>query len=599
METLDPFSDYYQRELDYLRNAGRKFARQYPKVAKRLDFSEVESSDPHVERLLESFAFLTARLQRTIDDDFPRITSALIGMLYPPLQEPVPSFAISQFKTSPKVGKLTSIYSIPRGTMLNVRDSQDTPCYFQTCYPIDLAPVNVTAVEVVSTDQDGLRERTESIQAFRIRVESYSGTFGSIGLNKLRFHIAGNRLLQNSIYESIFTVPDAPIIRTDHGWSSLLDDSLQDVGFNVDENLQPLSAHRYAGHRLIQEYFCFPEKFLFFDLKDLGRYKDVSSFDIYLPISKDIPMKTTDVSVRNFLLGCTPIVNLFSKISEPLRLDQRSNEYRLIADHRREKTTEIHSIQAVHAAVEDIENPQVIYPYFSFEKHGGEEEARAFWNMRRVPTINTSQDGTDAMISFVDLDFNPQLPASQVIYAHLLCTNRSLAHLVPAGAILQTDVSMPVSEIVCLDRPTPQVYPPQEAKSQWQLIANLSLNQLSLSNDDLSLSALKSILHTYSDALTMNTHPEIDAIQTISTETVSRRILNDSWRGFVRGTKISLTFSDLQKRQTTAFLFSAVLSRFFSLYTAINSYTELEIRKAHQDGYWKKWKPQSGSQELL
>lgn len=599
METLDPFSDYYQRELDYLRNAGRKFAHQYPKVAKRLDFSETESSDPHVERLLESFAFLTARLQRTIDDDFPRITSALIGMLYPPLQEPVPSFAVSQFKTSPEIGKLTSVYTIPRGTMLNVRDAQETPCYFQTCYPVDLTPIKVTAVEVVNTDQDGLRDKTGVIQAFRIRVESYSGTFGAIGLNKLRFHIAGNRLLQHSIYESIFAVSEAPIIHTDKGWSTLFEDSLQEVGFGEDENLQPLSAHRYAGHRLIQEYFCFPEKFLFFDLLNLDRFKDVSSMDIYLPISKDIPMKTTDVSVRNFLLGCAPIVNLFPKISEPLRLDQRSNEYRLIADHRREKTTEIHSIQAVRAAVEDVENPQIIYPYFSFDKHGGEGDAKAFWHMRRTPTINASQDGTDAMISFVNLDFNPELPASEVVYAHVLCTNRNFAHLVPAGALLQSDVSMPVSEIVCLDRPTPQVYPPLEAKSQWQLIANLSLNQLSLSNDDLSLAALKSILHTYADALTMNTHPEIDAIQAISAETVSRRILSDTWRGFIRGTKITLTFGDLQKKQTTAFMFSAVLSRFFSLYTAVNSYTELEIRKAYQDGYWKKWKPQSGSQELL
>lgn len=599
METLDPFSDYYQRELDYLRNAGRKFAKEYPKVAKRLDFSGMESSDPHVERLLESFAFLSARLQRTIDDDFPRITNALIGMLYPQLQEIIPSLAIAQFRTSPKVGKLTSIYAVPRGTALTVRDNQETPCHFQTCYAVDLVPVSIKEVEVVNTDQDGLRGNTESPQAFRIKIESDAGSFKTIGLNKLRFHISGNRLLQHAIFESIFSVSDTPIIKSNTRHTILPEDSLKNVGFDYEERLIPSARHNYPGHRLIQEYFSFPDKFLFFDLFNLNKFGDATSIEIFLPISKNIPMKSSDVGTRNFLLGCTPIINLFPKMSEPLHLDQRSNEYRLIADQRREKTTEIQSIQAVHSAVEDVENPQKIFPYFGFDKHNELSGAQSFWNARRVSTASPTMDGTDTLISFIDLDFNPSLPASSVIYAHLMCTNRSFAHLVPAGAILQSDAAMPVAEIVCLDRPTPQIYPPLEAKSQWQLISNLSLNQMSLSDDALSLSALKSILRTYADALSINAHPEIDALSKLSTEQVSRRILSDTWRGFVRGTKITATFSDVQKKQTNAFLFSSVLSHFFSLYTVINSFTELEIRKANQEGYWKKWKPLSGSQELL
>lgn len=599
VETLDPFSDYYQRELDYLRNAGRKFAKEYPKVAKRLDFSDVESSDPHVERLLESFAFLSARLQRTIDDDFPRITSALIGMIYPQLQEPIPSLAIAHFKTSPTVGKLTSVFTIPRGTLLHVRDAQETPCYFQTCYPVEIAPVKITMVDVVSSDVDELRERTPSLQMYRLRIESYAGTFGEMNLQKLRFHIAGNRLLQHVIYESLFSAVGGPILKTDKGFITLSDDALQEVGFHFDERLSPLVKHTYPGHRLIQEYFSFPDKFLFFDLMNLGAIKDCMSFDLYLPINKNTTMKSSDLSLRNFVLGCAPMINLFSKVSEPLRLDQRSNEYRIVADHRREKTTEIHSIQAVHAALEDVENPQTIFPYFSFDKHAPNQNQNAFWHARRVPTINQTADGTDMLLSFVDLNFNPALPASHVIYAHLMCTNRNFAHLVPAGASLQSDMALPVSEIVCLDRPTAQIYPPLEAKSQWQLIANLSLNQLSLSNADLSLSALKDILHTYAESLALEDHAEIDALVKLSTESVTRRILKDSWRGFVRGTKITLTFGNLQKKQTNAFLFSSVLSHFFSLYTAVNSFTELEIFKTHQNGYWKKWKPLAGSQELL
>src|SRR5205809_901704 len=85
MTDQEDFLRYYHGELTYLRRMGAIFAERYPKLAGRLELSPHDCADPHIERLLESFAFLTARIQRRLDGEFPEFTSALLGVLYPHL----------------------------------------------------------------------------------------------------------------------------------------------------------------------------------------------------------------------------------------------------------------------------------------------------------------------------------------------------------------------------------------------------------------------------------------------------------------------------------------------------------------------------------
>ena len=94
-EHFEEMLDYYQREMTYLRNGGSRFAQRYPKIAEGLDLSSAGSSDPHVERLIESFAFLTARLQKEVDNKFVRFANTLLDVLYPNFTRPFPSCAIA------------------------------------------------------------------------------------------------------------------------------------------------------------------------------------------------------------------------------------------------------------------------------------------------------------------------------------------------------------------------------------------------------------------------------------------------------------------------------------------------------------------------
>src|SRR5690606_9260685 len=128
----------------FLRQMGAEFAQKYPKIASRLLLEPTQCDDPHVERMLEAFAFLAGRVHLKIDDEFPEITDALLSVLYPHFVRPVPSMSIAEFHADPEQGGLSSGLPVPRGTVLYSKPVDGFPCKFQTCYDTVLWPIAVT-----------------------------------------------------------------------------------------------------------------------------------------------------------------------------------------------------------------------------------------------------------------------------------------------------------------------------------------------------------------------------------------------------------------------------------------------------------------------
>jgi type VI secretion system protein ImpG len=185
--------EHYNRELTYLRKTGGEFAKRYPKIASRLELSNGPSADPHVERLIESFAFLTARIQRDIDAEFPEITSALLGVVYPQFLNPVPSMAIAEFNVDPDQGKITTGYVLDKHTPLFTETLQGLSCRFRTCYPVTLWPLNVVSAGFESTDQfNFLDTATRVATVLRLRIEVQQGSLKELDLKQLRFHLSGD-----------------------------------------------------------------------------------------------------------------------------------------------------------------------------------------------------------------------------------------------------------------------------------------------------------------------------------------------------------------------------------------------------------------------
>ncbi|MDT7809034.1 MAG: type secretion system protein ImpG, partial [Acidobacteriota bacterium] len=354
----------------------------------------------------------------------------------------------------------------------------------------------------------------------------------------------------------------------------------------------------HSGYRLLHEYFAFPAKYHFFDLDNLDLCLRGRELDILFLLDK-IPAGAGFVGPDNFVLGCTPVINLFRKTTEPIRLDHRTTEYRLVPDKRRERTTEVHSILSVSASSNANDETRRFEPYYSYSHAADGGRDRAFWHARRAVSLNKDISGTEVFLSFLDLDFKPSLPPAQTVYAHTLCTNRELASQLPAGAALQIEEQAPLFGISCLTKPTMPTQPPLRGETLWRLVSHLSLNHLSLSEGPDGLSALREILKLYSPANSPSAEQQIAGIHSMECRRIVRHVGRDAWRGFCRGTEITLEFDEELYVGGGAFLLAAVLERFFALYASVNSFTELHIKSLQREGVWKKWPPTVGEKMVL
>ncbi|MBN9614638.1 MAG: hypothetical protein BGO25_06805 [Acidobacteriales bacterium 59-55] len=567
----------FRDELNYLRSAGQSFATQYPKLAERLELSREGSADPHVERLIESFAFLTSRIQRRLDSEFPEFTSALLGLLHPHLVNPIPPMTLARIVAEPGRGKLAAGYSIPRHTKLFAQTTGGLTCHFRTAYPVTLWPLEIMEAEFTNKARfDFLDSDSRIAGVLRLRLEPRGAAFSDLEIKQLRFHLNGNSHLTGRLYELLFhhCIGIALHDRSTGQAVSLPISNLRTVGFESDEDVIPYPIQSHPAYRLLQEYFWLPEKFLFFDILGLDRNPSVTDLDILFLL--DIaPRERLPIARDTFALGCTPIVNLFPRTSEPIRIDHTKTEYRLIADARREHTTEIHSILSVSSSSNPAEESRQLRPLYGTA--GADSAQRhAFWYARRVLTERTDLLGTDIFLSFVDLAFNPSQPPTETAFAHLLCTNRNLASQLQENTLLQTEDPGPISHIHCLRKPTPAGYPPLGGASRWALISNLQLNHLSLDNDAASLEALKKILSLYSLSNSPAVQQQINSLQRMTVRPVTRHRRESGWQGFRQGFRVSLDVSDESLKGGTSYLFLSVLEKFLSLHASLNSFVYID-----------------------
>ncbi len=600
----DPFLKYYHRELSYLRFSGAKFAQQHPKIARRLEIGITESQDPHVERLLESFAFLTARLSQEIDDRLPQIASALLGVLYPQLVHPLPSMAIAQFCVDPSKGKLTSGYLIPKHTPLVAYAEEGVTCRFQTSYPVTLWPLEISQVDFVESSNYLFNNRQfDNKWLIRIKLNCLGLDFSDLELDELTFHIRADRVHASLIYESLFSNKNLKVGIFDEkrGGMLLPEDSLSPVGFHQHDNLVPRPLHSHVSFQFLQEYFHLPEKFLFFKIKNLRQFTQNADqqIELLLPIEGSLLIEKSMIHKDNILLGCTPIVNLFPKISDPIRVDHRRLEYRIVPDQRRERTTEIYSIQKVSAALDEETNPITYAPYFSFDHESLTDEQNIYWISRRGEVERKDLEGSDTFLTFVDINFNPKRPPSETVYAYTLCTNRFLCDQLSTRSELQLEEKAPVSHIICLDKPVSQIYSPSDGETLWRLISELSVNHLKLTQGNHSLQALKETLRLAAGPSRKHRFDEINSILGIKTVPSVRRIGREAWRGFVEGMNIILTINERVQSGSSSFLLASVLREFFCEHVSVNSFIEVTLETPQRQGEWFKWQPLSGTQTSL
>ena len=623
---------YFERELKQLTALGDEFAARHPQVASRLRLSA--GGDPHVERLVQAVAFLNGRIRHKLDDSFPELTEAILGVLYPHYLRPIPSLAVVQMELDPSQQELISGYRVPRGT--NIETEADTMfserCQYRTAYDTTLWPLRIEQARMIrrpfEAPKSPLESRAQSVLNVRLKTLSPQVKVTQLALGKVRFHLDRGQgvnvyrlleLLRTDVLEICLAAgPSARELAV------LPPSCVELVGFEPDEALLPEDPRTFRGYRLLTEYFAFPAKHLFVDLNLTDPISGRSALaalqgsvgdtlELFFFLKRGDADLERELSAQTLRLGCTPVVNLFSQSADPLTLQQTETEYKVIPDARRGLACEIYSVNRVEAVAGSSDVVEY-RPFFSWKHSLGEHAPRAFWHAATRSGANSdpndpSRFRREVFLTLVDLGFRPSQPAEATLRVSTTCFNGDAPTYLPTGqgaeGMPRPRLSFPagagpVGRAFCLAPPTRPLRPQLADASLWRLVSHLSLNHLSLESGEDAAAALREILQLYNYRRAADTQALIDSIVDVQTEKITRRI---GWRagGFGRGLAVGVTIDESRLAGLGGYLLAAVLDRFLGMYVSLNSFTELTVQsqqRKNQEEPWK-WPTRSGERALL
>ena len=624
---MDPkLLTYYNRELQHLREVSGEFAKEFPKVAGRLGLDSFECADPYVERLLEGFAFIASRIHLKLDGEFDRFTQHMLQMIYPHYLSPTPSMAVVQLNPDLTEGSLAEGFKVPRQSSLRSRlaKGQQTNCEYRTAHEVTLWPIQVTHAEYFTRENVSFNiPRISGVKAgFRIVLESTAGlNFEELDLEALTFYLRGHGEQPTHIYEQLLANAMAVVVRPADSaadWEHVLDSSsINRVGFSEDEAMLPYASRSFQGYRLLEEYFALPQRYQFVEFS--GLEKSVkrcigNRLEIVVLLDTHDPYLDNQVDDVDFALYCTPIVNLFPKRADRIHLNNRKAEYQVIADRTRPVDYEIYDV--LSAAGYGAESKEVPFrPFYASTNRTTDDKTCAYFALhrrrRKMPVRSgasgprSSYIGSEVFMSLVDSSQRPYDEDLQQLGMETLCTNRDLPLYMPIG-IGDSDFTVqsnaPVKAVHCLAGPTKPHASRSEGggETSWRLINHLSLNYLSLLNDDQShgASALRALLRLYGDASEPSIRKQVDGVRSVTGHPVTRPIQNHGPIAFIRGLEINVSMEDSAFEGTGIFILGAVLEEFFAKYVSLNSFTETVIQSVDR-GEVIRWPARIGRRQIM
>ncbi len=630
---MDPrLIEYYNRELQYIREMGGEFAREFPKIAGRIGLDAFECADPYVERLLEGFAFLAARVQLKVDAEFPRFTQHLLEMVYPHYLSPLPSMAVVQVVPNFGDDALAEGFSIPRGAPLrsHIVEGEQTACEYRTAHEVTLWPLEIPEAEYLSSAGAvaglGVPKKHGVKAGLRLRLRSTGELpLGRLPLDRLPLFLRGGETAVQLYEQLLSNVVDIVVqpARKPFTWNAppLPPSAVGRRGFDREDALLPYTARSFQGYRLLQEYFAFPERFLFVEpsgLRSALSRCTEDTLDMIFRFDRPHPELVDMVDASHFNLFCTPAVNLFPKRTDRVHLSHRTSEYHMVADRTRPMDFEVHSVTRVLGFGDRAEPEVEFLPFYQVTDRHGRHRSETFYTLYREPRRLSAKQlrggrfsytGNEVFISLVDAREAPFSSNLKQLGMEILCTNRHLPLRMPIGSqpsdfTLQSGA--PYDAVRCLAGPTPPRPSNAIKETAWQLISHLALNYLSITDNDREHGAvaLRQLLELYGDHGDPAVRKQIGGVLSIESRPVVRRIETPKRVNapipitFGRGLELTVSFDESAFKGSGAFLLGAVLEQFFARYVSINSFTETVIQTTER-GEIMRWPPRIGRRHII
>ncbi len=591
---------HYERELALLRSHAGDFARRHPKIAGRLMMTGDVGQDPHVERLIESFALLAARVHKRIDDDFPLFTENFLDVLYPHYLRPFPSCAIACFDASQASAQASTAQILPRGTVLTTRPVRGVACKFTTAYPTQLAPLSLRSARfrgaLVAPAGTPWPTQASSMLSVEVQLVSPQARWVDLGIDSLRAYIDGESSLVAALREALLGRTTAAFaeLRPHAAWTAMPTCLPRAVGFAEHEALIEGDGRSQPAYRLLTEYFAFPEKFSFVDFplsrEALAQADAAGTRSLTLHYALVGVRPDTDegrlletASERNVVLGCTPVINLFTQRADPIRVTHQSSSYPVLPDARRAYGFEVHSIDKVWRLRKSAQGETIaeFRPFFALQHEqliDEGEDAGRYWSAHRDDTLAERSPGYETELSIVDIDFDPADPGTDTLSIQVKATNRDLPTQLNTGNVggdLFLDGGSFAREVRLLRKPTqPQRFERGQG-ALWRLISHLSLNHLSLTAG--GIDALREMLRLYDLPRSAVNARQIQGLVQVDYENASAWMPGEPFPCLVRGIEVRLSIDQSHFSGSGLGLFVRVLDHFFGMYAHINSFTRLRV----------------------
>ncbi len=623
---MDPrLLKYYNHELQHLREMAGEFALEYPKIAGRLGLDSIECADPYVERLLEGFAYLSARVQLKVDAEFPRFTQHLLDIVYPHYLAPTPSMAVVQLQPDLMEGSLNEGFLVSKNTPLrsNIGKGEQTACEYRTASDLTLWPIELIEAEYLSgagaVANLGIPSLSGVKAGIRLRLKATAGlTFNQLKLNNLSLYLRGTGELPMQIYEQLLANSIAVVVQPIQrpiAWQHIIKQAaVLPLGFAENEALLPYTPRSFQGYRLLQEYFAFPERYMFVELTQLQTALQQASeneIDIIILLNRSNTRLINEIDASRFALFCTSAVNIFPKRADRIHLSNQTNEFHVVPDRSRPLDYEVYQIREVTGFGSGSDDQLAFLPFYQASSDIRQQQ-RAYYSVMRSPRLVSSKQklqgprssyiGNEVHIAIVDSNEAPFKSDLKQLGLELLCTNRDLPLQLPIG-VGKTDFTIqtgaPVDFIRCISGPTKPRPSNAHKDTAWKLINHLSLNYLSLVNNDdqEGATAFRSLLSLYGDNSDASFRKQIEGVLSIKSKPIVRRINTAGPIVFGRGLEITLTVDEAAFEGSGVFLLGMVLERFFAQYVSLNSFTETVLTSSDR-GEIMRWPTRLGQRPL-
>lgn len=605
----DTLLPYYNRELAAIRKLAGEFADAYPKVAARLRVTPDAVDDPYVERLLEGVAFLGARVVKRLDDELPELSDALLEMLSPQLLAPVPSMTTVRLHGPPEAPEAVVV---KRGLLLETEPVRGEPVRFATCHDVTLWPIEIEAARLsgqpIAAPANPRAPGSQACLRLTLKTKTPDITFAQLGVDRLRFHLRGVGAQAALLMELIGTATTGVALADSalDAAPTLLGPEAVSVGAYAEEEAAlPWPRRAFAGHRLLTEYFAFPEKFHYLDITGLAARTLVQASDkleVFFYLSRPAAELERVINAESFALGCTPAINLFPHRCEPVALDGTVSEFRAVPDARRPMALEIYSVEAVRESRSDGSIREVM----PFYRLGSDTEDATVAEITFIATrdpANPPITGTETMISLRDLAFDPTMPADGVLTVEALCCNRDLPSMLPFGGgqpqLRMVEGGPPIKAIDCLSPPTPTLRPNLLERSAWKLISHLALNHLSIAGGGSAAHALRELLRLHDLRDSAESRAALGALLAIDSKPGVARLPGGRAGAFVRGLEVTLTFDQQVWQSAGLFPMAQVLERFLAVQVSINAFSRVAAVLRGRPGVAARFPARSGTRVLL